>query len=173
MPPALKTDNEHGAPSAAAILAQRDAFEAFLGSRGLRLTPERNRILRVVAGSAGHFSPDELVGWLKRGRGPVSRATVYRTIELMLEAGLVNRVELGSLGVRYERDFGREHHDHLACLGCGRLFEFTSAEIERLQDEICRENDFEPVRHLHRIMGLCRTCRDAGPGAITVRGRRS
>ena len=157
----LKTDNEHGVPSAEDVAAQLAAFSTFLATRNLRLTPERDRILRVVAASAGHFSPDELVAWLRRGRGPVSRATVYRTIDLMLEAGLVNRVELGSLGVRYERDFGREHHDHLACLDCGRLIEFTSPEIERLQDEICRKHGFEPLRHLHRIMGRCETCRSA------------
>jgi Fur family ferric uptake transcriptional regulator len=161
----LKTDNELGAPTAEVVAAQLEAFTAFLGERGLRLTPERQRILRVIAGSAGHFGPDELVGWLKKGRGPVSRATVYRTLELLLEAGLVGRLELGSLGVRYERELGREHHDHLACLSCGKLFEFTSPEIERLQDEVCRKLDFEPVRHLHRIMGVCGPCRREAPPA--------
>lgn len=158
----MRTDNEHGSPGPEAVAAQVEAFAAFLRGKTLRLTPERNRILRVVAASPGHFGPDELVGWLRRGRGPVSRATVYRTLELLREAGIVRRLELGSLGVRYERDFGREHHDHLACLACGRLIEFVSPEIERLQDDVCREHGFQPLRHLHRIMGLCGDCQAAG-----------
>ena len=148
-------------------------FAAFLAGRGLRLTPERDRIVRLVASWAQHFGPDELVASLGRG-ARISRATVYRTLDLLLEAGIIRRIELGPLGVRYEHDLGRDHHDHLACLGCGLLIEFASPEIERLQDEVCLEHDFIAIRHLHRVMGLCRECRAAGRGvAPRRRGGRS
>jgi Fur family ferric uptake transcriptional regulator len=147
-----------------------EAFAAHLQRKGLRMTPEREAVVRWVAAASGHFGPDEIVTQLLRKR--VSRATIYRTLDLMREAGLVQRLELGSLGVRYERELGRAHHDHLACLACGRLIEFVSPDIERLQDEVCRAHEFTPVRHLHRIMGHCRACREKGrDGGGTTRAR--
>lgn len=136
-----------------------------LRRKGLKMTRERGRIVEEIFKTSGHFRPEDLLMRF-RGRGvTVSRATVYRTLDLLVDCGLVRRETFGG-GTHYERAHhveGESHHDHLVCSACGAIFEFHNAEIERLQDQVCAEFGFEPHGHSHQITGLCADCR-AGAG---------
>jgi Fur family ferric uptake transcriptional regulator len=137
---------------------REEAFQDFLVSRGLRLTRERHAIAREVMARQGHFDLEELHAELRRKGCKVSRASVYRTLPLLLQAGIVAEVELGDKQARYERTLGRRHHDHMLCLGCGRVIEFYSEALERLQEELCRREDFRGESHNLEIRGYCARC---------------
>jgi len=138
---------------------KKKSFREFLRARGLKFTREREAILDEVFRSKGHFDPEELHYGLKEKGGKVSRASVYRTIPLLEEAGIVEQVERTDKHAHYERTLGRGHHDHMLCISCGRVIEFYSDQLERLQDRLCRHEDFEGTSHTLEIKGYCGKCR--------------
>jgi Fur family ferric uptake transcriptional regulator len=88
---------------------------------------------------------------------PVSRATVYRTVGILKEMGLINEVIKFSNKTIYEVSL-KQHHDHLICTKCGKIIEFSEEEIEKLQDKICKEYNFKPETHRLEIFGTCKKC---------------
>jgi Fur family ferric uptake transcriptional regulator len=137
----------------------RKAFERFLRERSLKLTPQRERIFDRVFATHEHFSAETMYHWLKQEPGPhVSRATVYRTLGLLLEAEFMKSLDTGRGELVYEHILGHAHHDHMLCLSCGRIEEFHDERIEELQLEACRKKGFELIRHDHRLIGYCRAC---------------
>jgi Fur family ferric uptake transcriptional regulator len=140
----------------------KETFRGILRQRGLRYTMEREAILEEVLGRVGHFDPEQLHMDL-RGKGHrLSRASIYRTLPLLLELGVIEQVERTDRHAHYERTRG--HHDHMLCVSCGRVIEFYSGPLERLQDKICREESFQGVSHTLEIRGFCRACRKKGHG---------
>lgn len=133
-------------------------FETYLRRRGLKLTPERRALFEEMFRSHEHFEADELLFRLKKRGCKISRATIYRGLELLVAAGVVGRVRVREEGYRYERLHAGEHHDHLICIGCGRIIEFYEPRIEQLQDAICARTRFRAVMHSHQIHGFCREC---------------
>ena len=89
----------------------------------------------------------------------VSRATVYRTIDVLVKNNLVRKLELGDGRNRYENKLDSSHHDHIICIQCGKINEFMDEDIENLQDEIAKKYQFKIVRHIHQIFGLCKDCK--------------
>lgn len=144
----------------------------YLAKHQLKMTRERKAILERVLALRGHFGVDELHAHLGESGLSVSRATLYRTLPVLVEAGLVHKVEMERGQARYEAIFGRHHHDHMVCLGCGRIFEFESREIERLQEEICHRKHFTMTGHTHQIRGLCDACAQAGRGVGELTSRK-
>jgi Fur family ferric uptake transcriptional regulator len=135
------------------------AFEAFLRTRGLKLTSQRRRIFERVFATHEHFSAEALAGWLEREPGPrASRATVYRTLGLLLEGKFLSALDAGQGELFYEHVLGHMHHDHMLCLDCGRIEEFHDERIEELQLAACRKKGFELVSHDLRLRGYCRAC---------------
>ncbi len=150
-----------------------DRFREFLATQGLRLTRQRERVLDTLLEARDHLSANELQDRL-RGSG-VSKSTVYRTLQLLVESGLADAQEYGDGQLYYEIMLGRDHHDHLVCLSCGTLTEFQAPEIERLQDQIAEAHGFEVVSHTHKMFGFCARCRSAPAAASRSRlpgGRR-
>ena len=138
-------------------------FKEFLKGKGLRLTSEREAILSEVFATKGrHFEPEELHITLRQKEANVSRASVYRTIPLLIEAGIIEEVERVDKHAHYELIHGREHHDHMLCLGCGDVIEFLSPEMEKLQDRLCREHGFTGETHTLEIKGYCKKCAKKG-----------
>ena len=133
-------------------------FRKYLKQKNLRLTPERQTIAGEVFRKKGHFDPEELHISLKKKGSDVSRASVYRTIPLLIEAGIIEEVERVDKHAHYEVILGREHHDHMLCLGCGSVIEFLSEEMEELQDRICKEHNFSGETHTLEIKGYCSKC---------------
>jgi Fur family ferric uptake transcriptional regulator len=133
-------------------------FERFLLGRGLRLTMQRRQLTEVVMAIRDHLTVDELVERVREHKLPIGRATVYRTVDLLCQAGLMHGHDFGQGTRRYESVFGHQHHDHMRCTGCGRIIEFQCDEIERLQEEMAKKNRFTMHSHRLEIFGLCHLC---------------
>jgi len=133
-------------------------FRAFLGEKGLKPTKERITILREVFAFHGHFEPEHLYFRMKSAGSKASRASVYRTLNLLVESGLVEKVIKTGKGSIYEHRFGHNHHDHMICDSCGEIIEFYSEGLERLQEDICKENHFRGNSHTLEIRGYCEKC---------------
>src|SRR5512132_110186 len=144
---------------------ERDSFRNYLERGGLKLTAERQAVFDELFARHEHLEADEILVRL-RGKGKkISRATIYRTLELLFDSGIVGRVRTGETGYRYERLRAGEHHDHLICNECGRVIEFFEPRIESLQDEVCEHYGFLPLSHSHQMRGICRQCRPRALGA--------
>jgi len=138
---------------------QKRDFVQFLGSRNLKLTKQREAVVDEIFTKPGHFEAEEIVLRLKNNRQRVSRATVYRTLELLKECLLVERLDFGTQASFYEHVHEGEHHDHLICVRCGNIIEFHNEKLEQIQAEVCRNFDFRERYHSLRIFGLCSKCR--------------
>lgn len=147
---------------------ERELFSGYLDSQNLRLTPERILILDAVESMKGHFDAEGLYMGLASQNVPVSRATVYRTLDHLVSSGLVQKVYLSDHTQRkalYEKVHGREHHEHMHCVECNRIIEFTDDPLEERQAAVCREMGFKPLRHSLRIEGVCDRCQARGKDA--------
>ena len=134
-------------------------FQNFLGQRGLKLTKERIAVLKEVFSSHIHFEPENLYLRIKDSGSKASRASVYRTLNLLVESGLVEKVTRTEKSNVYEHTFGHTHHDHMICDGCGSIIEFYSEKLENLQKEICLGNGFDGRSHTLEIHGYCVECK--------------
>lgn len=137
----------------------RKAFESFLRQRSLKLTPQRRLIFDRAFSTHEHFSAETLYHWLKEEDGAaVSRATVYRTLSLLVEGDFLESFDSGRGEQLYEHVLGHRHHDHIVCLDCGKIEEFFDERIEELQVEAARRKGFELASHSLRLFGYCKTC---------------
>src|SRR5688500_4233028 len=112
-----------------------DVFDAYLAKNHLKRSGQREVILDSFLRSDRHLSVDDLLQLVHTRRPDSGRTTVYRALKLLQSAGLAQELALDG-DSRFERDYKREHRDHFICKSCGAIFEFTSPDIERLQDEI-------------------------------------
>jgi Fur family ferric uptake transcriptional regulator len=135
-----------------------ESFRDFLKAKGHRVTRERVTIAEAVLLNRGHFDVDELYLDLKTRSG-ISKASIYRTIPLLIESGLLAAVYLENGHMHYERAYGREHHSHLRCTACGRIFEFSAPELPALEKTIAEQKNFKSEGHKFEIWGLCSNCR--------------
>ena len=137
-------------------------FQEFLIHQGQKLTKERTALVREIFGTHYHFEADELLFKMKQKSVKISRATVYRTLELLVKSGLVRRVHLGEDHYHYEHVTGNSHHDHLICTTCGSVIEFNDPGLEERQREICAKKRFTPTFHNLQILGVCDACERKG-----------
>src|SRR5581483_8337308 len=142
-----------------AVERQLQRFRHFLAGQGLKLTNERIALLREIFSTHYHFEADELLFKMKDKRVKISRATVYRTLELLVKSGMVRRVHLGEDHYHYESVSGNSHHDHLICTTCGTVIEFHDPDLEQRQLEICERKKFTPPST------TCRSSASAAPAA--------
>lgn len=133
-------------------------FKIYLKKNGLSVTKPRERVLNAVYGIEGHFTVDQLEELLEDFTGS-RRATIYRTIKHMLEAGLLAKVQTNTHAkVAYEHTVGHPHHDHLVCDRCGSIVEFNDPRIEELQKQIAEKFGFELLYQNTVMTGICPTC---------------
>jgi len=130
-------------------------FRAFLKKRGLRQTPERFMVLDEVYATSDHVDADELYIRLKQAGNRVSRATVYNTLDLLLECELVVRHQFGKNQAKYERAYSYWQHDHLICLDCNELLEFCDPRIQSIQEMVADIYQFEIKHHSLNLYGHC------------------
>jgi Fur family ferric uptake transcriptional regulator len=126
----------------------------YLHGQKLKFTPERAMMLDTVLRKTGLFEAEQLVEDLKQLGHRVSRATVYRTLSHLQDAGICRQVFLDNKQSYYEVTAGRQSYDHLICVETGRVVEFSSDKLRQLRDEICREHGFEPLSHQFHIYGV-------------------
>lgn len=141
---------------------EREIFRDFLVKRGLKFTKERQRILDEVFSYHGHFEPEGILTSMRDKNIKVSKASLYRTLPLLLESGLIDQVERNDKHAHYEHTFGHGHHDHLICMKCGKVIEVFSQKLEALQEELCKEHRFVGKKHTLEIKGFCRACGESG-----------
>jgi len=142
-------------------------FRRFLAEHGLRLTTERRRLLEIVLDDARAADADELLARARRAGVSVSRATVYRTLDLLVKSGLVRLAQrpLDGRSARYERVKGSPRHGRLVCLACGRIERLPGDAWKREPDASCTRAGFTPQYHYLEVFGVCRRCaRAAGSG---------
>jgi Fur family ferric uptake transcriptional regulator len=129
--------------------------------RGCRWTAQRQLIVRTAFATHDHFTAEELLSRSRATDPHVSRATVYRTLSVLEEAGFVEGLDTGDGGRRFEHVLGHEHHDHMVCTSCGAIVEFRDEAIEARQVAAARRHGFLLERHSLRLYGRCRRCRGA------------
>lgn len=133
------------------------AFRQHLSREGLKVTRQRERIASVFSTVDGHVSVDELLVKVREVDDAVGYATVYRTLKLLVEAGLASVRHFGEGFARYE-PLGEDHHDHLLCESCGRIVEFHDRFIEERQEKLARSLGYRLTHHRHELFGVCAEC---------------
>src|SRR2546423_13999109 len=129
-------------------------FRRYLHGEKLKFTPERAMMLDAVLRKQGLFEPEQLVDDLKQLGHRVSRATVYRTLSHLQDAGILKQVFFDNKKSYYEVIAGRQTYDYLICVATGKVIEFSSDKLRKLRDEICREHGFDPLSHQFHVFGL-------------------
>lgn len=125
---------------------------------GLRNSSKREQILRVLYDKGTHLSPDEVYREVRENvDSKIGISTVYRTLALFDEAGLVNQISLSNDSMSYEINCG-EHHDHLICKQCGEIVEFFDEKLEKMQEKIAEAYGYRLENHEMKLIGICAEC---------------
>ena|SRR5882724_9914339 len=143
-------------------------FRRYLHAQKLKFTPERAMILDAVLRQKGLFEAEKLVIDLKELGHRVSRATAYRTLSHLQDAGILKQVFFDNKQSYYEVIAGRQTYDYLICVATGRVIEFSSDKLRKLRDEICREHGFSSMSHQFHIFGLSPEAQKAEAGGVTA-----
>lgn len=137
-----------------------EIFKDFLKRGRNRITPERFEVLDAALEFDGHFGADELYIEMKNAKSRVSRATVYNTLELLAQCDLLSKRNFGDNLTRFESNFKRQTHDHLICVECGKIIEFTDPRVKKIPQEICDNFDFDFNSYSFNIFGRCKNKKD-------------
>ena len=135
--------------------------EQLLKTRGVRLTAQRQLVVRRAVAFL-HFTSEELVKDVRSMDPSVARGTVYRTLALLHDAGVVEKHDFRYGPPNYEVTFAKAHHDHLMCVQCGEIIEFQEPRVEVLQDQVVKRYGYQLLSHTHKLYGLCRACQRTG-----------
>ena len=145
-----------------------DSQSAYLESlrpAGSKRSSKRDFIVNVFLRQEGHLTADNLVDLIRREDQRISRATIYRTLQWMVDAGIARKVDFGEGRFRFEHSYRHPRHFHLICKTCNRSFEFLSSDIEALLEEVAAARNFTPRQSVLQIHGTCETCRTGRPAA--------
>ncbi len=141
----------------------KQRFVEFLDGKNLRLTTQRQAIIDTVFGTDQHFTAEQLLDWSRQKDASVSRATVYRTLPLLTESGLVHEMDFGKDYKVYDPNYAdHPHHNHIICQDCDKIVEFESEKIEALETEISRKMGFALKSQRVQITGTCEQLKKVG-----------
>lgn len=129
-----------------------------LREHGYKMTPQRHAVLKVLASSHDHLTPEAIYDRVVVENPEIGRVTVYRTLDLLNRLKLVCRVHANG-GRSYMMRRPVEHHHHLICSNCGRVFDFVGCGLENLEKRLARESKFDIAGHFLEFYGLCSDCR--------------
>ncbi len=137
-------------------------FREYLATRPKpqRFTDQQRDLVQYVFSQHDHFDAEQLIDDMKRAGFRVSRATVYRTLGKLVDAGLLRRLEIGPR-MFYEHDYGYPQHEHLVCQQCGKMIEFQDPAINAAINEVCRQYHFLSSGHTFIVRGTCSDCNRA------------
>lgn len=147
-------------------------LDDFIRRKGLRRTNQRDAIVRAVFSKDEHFTAEELFERVRKADSDTSRATVYRTLGLLVEANLLQQIDLGDNQTTYDPNFlDKPSHNHLVCIDCGRVVEFEDMNLDLLNDCVTRRLGFKPLRQSIKIEANCEQLRLNGrcPNLIASR----
>ena len=145
------------------IATAETIFREYLRERGLKYTRERQLMLREVLHNPDHFEAEQLLINLRQAGRRVAKATIYRTLPLLVGCGIIRQVRFGDNLARYEHTFGQSPHDHMICRRCHRIIEFASDDLIRLRTVLAARHRFHALSHRFEISGLCEACVQACP----------
>lgn len=154
------------------LVAVQERVRAEARRRGIRWTAQRQIIVEQFLLAGEHLTAEALLARAREVDPAIGTATVYRTLNLLTEIGVASRVQLGDGAASFEPLLDRAHHDHLVCLACGLVVEFSDPGIERLQEEVAARHGFQLLRHRMELFGICPRCQASqrGPSADTASG---
>ena len=150
----------------------QERLNNFIRRKGLRRTNQRDIIVKVAFSKDDHFTADELFDRVRKVDAETSRATVYRTLGLLVEADLLREIDLGENQTTYDPNFlDKPSHNHLVCIDCGRVVEFEDSHLDLLNDCVTRRLGFKPIRQTIKIEANCEQLRLKGrcPNLIATR----
>jgi len=133
-------------------------YKDFLKSKGLLYTQPRELILKEAISSVGHFSADELTSHMHRNGMKISRATIYRTLASMKEAGILNSVDFGHGHIHYEAKKAKKYHEHITCKKCGDICEIQIENLAKVINSVAAKAKFKHVEYAIRVSGVCKNC---------------
>jgi Fur family ferric uptake transcriptional regulator len=133
-------------------------FLNYLKQEGLKWTSGREKVFREAVATEGHFEAEELAYRLRKKGSRVSKATVYRTLPLLVKAGLIKEVIHGEKHHHYEHNHEESQHDHLICLKCGKIVEYEEESLREIEGKICKKHQFRPQKIVLEIFGYCKKC---------------
>jgi Fur family ferric uptake transcriptional regulator len=134
----------------------RARIYCFLAEKGLRRTAQRDAIIEAALGTEMHFTAEDLLAMAKAIEKSVSRATIYRTLPLLVECGVLREMDFGKDQMHYDPNFNRHpHHHHVICVDCDRIIEFEDLNIETLENCITKRLGFSPASKIVRIEATC------------------
>jgi Fur family ferric uptake transcriptional regulator len=137
-------------------LEAKKRFLEFLGVKKLRITSQRQAIIETVFSTDEHFTAEQLLEWSRKKDKSVSRATVYRTLPLLTESGLVHEMDFGKDYKFYDPNYAdHPNHNHIICQDCEKIVEFDSEKIEKIEDEISQRLGFSVKKHRLQITASC------------------
>ena len=144
-------------------LAAKQKFMEFLDQKNLRLTSQRQAIIDSVFSTEEHFTAEQLLEWSRRRDRSVSRATVYRTLPLLTESGLVREMDFGKDHKYYDPNYAdHPHHSHIICQDCDKIVEFESKRIEKLESQISQRLGFAVKSQRLQISATCEELKKLG-----------
>jgi len=135
-----------------------EKFKSALKAENMKFTPQRLSILAEMVNNKEHRECEEIYLSLRNSGNNVSRATVYRTMDILVTHNFARKIDIGDGRGRYETKINHPHHDHMICIECSEITEFMNNKIEMLQDEVCDDNNFKLIRHIHQLFGICSKC---------------
>ena len=132
-------------------MATKNTLTSALKKEGLRYTNQRQAVWDEIKSNDDHRDAEQIYNALRNNNLNVSRATVYRTIDVLVKNRLVRKMDVGDGRSLYELRLDDEHHDHMICLVTGDIIEFYNEELEELQDKIAKKHGYKVVRHVHQL----------------------
>jgi Fur family ferric uptake transcriptional regulator len=141
----------------------KQRFLDFMAGKRLRLTAQRRTIIETAFSTTQHFTAEQLLAWSRHRDESVSRATVYRTLPLLTESGLVREMDFGKDHKFYDPNYAEHpHHNHIICEDCDKIVEFESEKLKQLETEISRGLGFSVQSHRLQITAQCQELRQRG-----------
>ncbi len=134
-------------------------FIEYLKKNNLKVTHERTRLVEEIFKIKDHFDAEGLFFQFKKEHINISRATIYRTLELLVESGLLIKIRFSDNTNHYEHIFGQQYHSHIICRNCGKIEEFVDERINKITQQIASQFDYVDYKHNFRIYGICKECR--------------
>jgi Fur family ferric uptake transcriptional regulator len=151
--------NENNFHLTIAMTFTQSKIASILRHRGYKLTPQRRAVLNIIAQSHDHLTPAAIYEKVHQEHPHVGLVTVYRTLDILAELGLICEVHAGGSCRSYLMRRPSEHHHHLICSECGAVIDFTDCDLSNLEQRLARETHFEIEGHLLEFTGRCRNCR--------------